>query len=91
MRAPKEDGGWPDNVVGPSGGDEHSWDGKRNDDPEGGFYAPRALSEADIEELIQDWARAAVRAVRAGVDVLEIHGAHGVSFPLAQCMTNVGG
>lgn len=66
-------------MVGPSGGDEHTWDGKRSDDPQGGFYAPRALSVSEIEQLVLDWANAAKRAIRAGVDVIEIHGAHGVS------------
>ncbi|EDU44443.1 NADPH dehydrogenase [Pyrenophora tritici-repentis Pt-1C-BFP] len=31
----------------------------------------------EIEELVRDWAAAAQRAVRAGVDVIEIHAAHG--------------
>lgn len=77
MRAPADEGGWPDNVVGPMGGDAHTWDGKPSTDPESGFYAPRALSEKDIEELVQDWAAAAKRAVQAGIDVIEIHAAHG--------------
>lgn len=77
VRATKDVGGWPDDVVGPSGGEEQTWDGKRSDDPEGGFYAPRAMSVPDIQQLVQDFSAAAKRAVRAGVDVLEIHGAHG--------------
>jgi 2,4-dienoyl-CoA reductase-like NADH-dependent reductase (Old Yellow Enzyme family) len=32
---------------------------------------------AEIEQLVQDWASAARRAVTAGIDVIEIHGAHG--------------
>ncbi|KAH7114308.1 hypothetical protein B0J11DRAFT_540645 [Dendryphion nanum] len=75
MRSTKEAGGWPENVVGPTEGD--SWDGKPLDDESGGFYPPRALSEQDIKELVQDWASAARRAVKAGVEVIEIHGAHG--------------
>ncbi|OAG13742.1 NADPH dehydrogenase [Alternaria alternata] len=31
----------------------------------------------EIGELVQDWAAAAQRAVKAGIDVIEIHGAHG--------------
>ena len=74
VRATKEIGGWPDNVVSASGGEDFTWDGKRSDDPDGGFYPPRELSLAEIQELVQDWASAAQRAVKAGVDVVEIHG-----------------
>jgi len=38
---------------------------------------PRALSEQEIEELADRYARAALRAQRAGYDAVEIHGAHG--------------
>ncbi|KAH6838718.1 NADPH dehydrogenase [Alternaria alternata] len=31
----------------------------------------------EIGDLVQDWAAAAQRAVKAGIDVIEIHGAHG--------------
>lgn len=79
VRATKDVFGWPDNVVGPSGGDSEIWDGKSVDDPSRGYWAPRELSLSDIKELVQDFGNAAARAVRAGVDVLEIHGAHGVS------------
>ncbi|RMD42993.1 hypothetical protein DV735_g2123, partial [Chaetothyriales sp. CBS 134920] len=75
MRASKEAGGWPDDVVGPTGGDV--WDGKSLDDPTGGYYPPRQLTEDDLKQLVEDWKSAAVRAVRAGVDVIEIHSAHG--------------
>lgn len=77
VRATKDTGGWPDNVVGPMGGEEWTWDGKSSTDEIGGFWAPRALSEAEIQELVQDWGRAAKRAVQAGIDVIEIHSAHG--------------
>jgi 2,4-dienoyl-CoA reductase-like NADH-dependent reductase (Old Yellow Enzyme family) len=77
IRASEAVGGWPDNVVGPMGGEEWTWDGKKLDDESGGFWAPRALSEEEIAEMVQDWAKAAVRAVQAGIDVIEIHGAHG--------------
>ena len=77
IRAEADVGGWPENVVGPMGGDEWTWDGKRSDDETGGFWAPRALSEEEIGQLVQDWASAALRAVKAGIDVIEIHGAHG--------------
>jgi 2,4-dienoyl-CoA reductase-like NADH-dependent reductase (Old Yellow Enzyme family) len=42
-----------------------------------GYPAPRALSESEIEDLIQAFIAAAKRALAAGFDVLEIHGAHG--------------
>jgi 2,4-dienoyl-CoA reductase-like NADH-dependent reductase (Old Yellow Enzyme family) len=77
MRAGEDVGGWPTDVVGPMGGEEWTWDGKSSTAADGGFWAPKALSEADIQQLVQDWASAAKRAVRAGIDVIEIHAAHG--------------
>ncbi|CEL02159.1 Putative NADH:flavin oxidoreductase/12-oxophytodienoate reductase [Aspergillus calidoustus] len=76
LRADKDQFGWPDDVVGPSGGIEHTWDGLGLK-PEGGYWPPRALTVAEIQELVGDWVRAAKRAVAAGVDVIEIHAAHG--------------
>ncbi|KAF2706928.1 NADH-dependent flavin oxidoreductase-like protein [Pleomassaria siparia CBS 279.74] len=76
-RAHADVGGWPTNVVGPMGGEEWTWDGKSSTDELGGFNAPRALSEPEIGELVADWASAAKRAVEAGIDVIEIHAAHG--------------
>lgn len=38
---------------------------------------PRAMTKADIREQIHAWGRAAQRALLAGFDVIEIHGAHG--------------
>jgi 2,4-dienoyl-CoA reductase-like NADH-dependent reductase (Old Yellow Enzyme family) len=38
---------------------------------------PRALTEAEIEELIQAFAEACSRAKQAGFDAAEIHSAHG--------------
>ncbi|CAO2650255.1 Nn.00g015470.m01.CDS01 [Neocucurbitaria sp. VM-36] len=77
VRADIDAGGWPENVVGPMGGEEWTWDEKKLDDENGGYWAPRALSEKEVGDLVQDWASAAERAVKAGVDVIEIHGAHG--------------
>lgn len=48
--------------VGPSDNDE--------------FHA-RAMSESEIEALIEDFVAAAVRAEKAGFDGVELHGAHG--------------
>jgi 2,4-dienoyl-CoA reductase-like NADH-dependent reductase (Old Yellow Enzyme family) len=42
-----------------------------------GYPAPRALTESDIDDLIVAFVNAAGRALAAGFDVLEIHGAHG--------------
>ncbi|CAH0048002.1 unnamed protein product [Clonostachys solani] len=59
-------GGWPNDVVAPSA------------IPFAGDYAtPKALTLGDIKQLVQGFADAARRAVEAGFDVIEIHGAHG--------------
>lgn len=73
-RATKEAGGWPDDVVGPMGGPGETWDGLNDDS---GYYPPRQLSVAEIQDLVKDWAASARRAVEAGIDVIEIHAAHG--------------
>jgi 2,4-dienoyl-CoA reductase-like NADH-dependent reductase (Old Yellow Enzyme family) len=44
---------------------------------EGISTVPRALTELEIEALAASYARAAMRAQRAGYDAVEIHGAHG--------------
>lgn len=75
-RALKEEGGWPDDVLGPSGGVEHSWDGKGLD-PAGGYHIPREMTEVEIQEVVSNYAKAAQRAVKAGIDIVEIHAAHG--------------
>ncbi|KAH3941684.1 hypothetical protein HBH70_196030 [Parastagonospora nodorum] len=77
LRAGADVGGWPGDVVGPMGGEEWAWDMKKQGDEECGYWAPRALSEGEVGELVEEWARAAERAVKAGVDVIEIHAAHG--------------
>lgn len=71
IKADESVGGWPANVVGPSGGDEHIWA------PGDQFWAPRELSTAEVEEIVQAFARSAELSAKAGVDVIEIHGAHG--------------
>ena len=58
-----DDGGWV--PVGPT------------DEPFPGLASPRAATTADIEGVIDAFAGAARRAVAAGVDAIEIHGAHG--------------
>ncbi|MFC2435123.1 MAG: NADH:flavin oxidoreductase/NADH oxidase, partial [Peptidiphaga sp.] len=42
-----------------------------------GMPTPEALDEAGIDRLVDAFAAAASRAVEAGVDVVELHGAHG--------------
>ena len=40
-------------------------------------YPPHALTHAEIQQVIQDFADAARRAVDAGFDLIELHAAHG--------------
>ena len=42
-----------------------------------GWPAPHALTEAEIGDLIEDYASAAQRALAAGYRIAEVHGAHG--------------
>lgn len=59
-------GGWPDEVVAPSPipyNEDHA--------------TPKELSIDDIEELKDSWRQAVKRALKAGVDIIEIHNAHG--------------
>ena len=60
---PASDGGWADGGPGTGAFD--------------GYAAPAAMTEAEIDGVIADFAAAAVRAVDAGFDTIEIHGAHG--------------
>ena len=58
-----DEGGWE--TVGPSA---VAFDG---------YAPPRAMTESDIAEVVQAFARAAVRSRTAGFDVAEVHAAHG--------------
>ena len=60
---PESDGGWT--TVGPS---PSAFDG---------YAEPAGMSGEQIDGVISDFAAAAVRAVDAGFDTVEIHGAHG--------------
>jgi len=57
--------------------------GQRPVDPSGKgrdpifFVKPRKMTEDDIHETIQSFGRAAKRAVEAGADGIQLHGAHG--------------
>ncbi|EFY93307.1 NADH-dependent flavin oxidoreductase-like protein [Metarhizium acridum CQMa 102] len=64
--AAEEHGGWPDQVVGPSAipfAEDHA--------------TPTELSVDDIRGLVKSFGETALRAVKAGFDLIEIHGAHG--------------
>ncbi|KKO97507.1 oxidoreductase [Trichoderma harzianum] len=64
--ATRDVGGWPDDVVAPSA------------IPLSEDYAqPKAMTIDEIKNLSKQFADAAVRAVRAGFDLIEIHGGHG--------------
>lgn len=62
----EEKGGWPNDVVGPS---DLPFDDKH--------AKPNVLTIPEIEAITQKFADAAVRADKAGIEVLEIHSAHG--------------
>lgn len=65
--ASKEHGGWEDNVWAPS--------------PirvaENAYAMPKEMTTENIQELLQAFKDSARRCVEAGVDTIEIHGAHG--------------
>lgn len=67
--APKDEGGWSDDVVGPDGGSAGQWD------PD--HAVPRELTTEEVEDIVELFKATAIRAVKAGFDVIEIHGAHG--------------
>lgn len=45
-----------------------------------GFEVPRALEDKEIEQIIQDFKAAAIRAHKAGMSGIEVHGANGYLF-----------
>lgn len=45
--------------------------------PGDAYKMPRALTTEEVKQMVEAYASAARRAVKAGVDMLEIHGAHG--------------
>jgi 2,4-dienoyl-CoA reductase-like NADH-dependent reductase (Old Yellow Enzyme family) len=63
----------------PADGDEKPWGavGPSAIAEKGGYPVPRELTVAEIEGIIEAFAAAARRALAAGFDILEIHGAHG--------------
>ncbi|ODU62955.1 MAG: hypothetical protein ABT05_06625 [Lautropia sp. SCN 66-9] len=42
-----------------------------------GYSVPHALTQSEIEQCLRDWEHAARRALCAGFEAIEIHGAHG--------------
>ena len=42
-----------------------------------GYPVPRALAEPEIGDIVESFAAAARRALAAGFDIIEVHGAHG--------------
>lgn len=64
--AEKASGGWPDDVWGPSA---IAW----ND----AHAMPKEMSLEDIEEFKGAFAASVRRAIEAGFDAVEVHGAHG--------------
>ncbi|KAJ1668822.1 hypothetical protein IW140_000111 [Coemansia sp. RSA 1813] len=60
-------GGWPDRVFGPSPVAFSSQ-----------FWTPKELNERQINEIQQAFVSAAVRADKAGFDVIDIHAAYGM-------------
>ncbi|UYW02526.1 NADH:flavin oxidoreductase/NADH oxidase [Flavobacterium agricola] len=62
--APEHENGWQ--TVAPSALAFHPSD-----------YTPKAVTESEITTLVDQFKQAAVRAVKAGFEIIEIHGAHG--------------
>ncbi|KAF9225694.1 FMN-linked oxidoreductase [Gyrodon lividus] len=66
MVATEQIGGWPNNVWGPSAVPFNE-----------NFPLPKELSKAQIKAVVVAFVEAAKRALKAGIDVIEIHNAHG--------------
>ncbi|KAJ1815003.1 hypothetical protein LPJ75_002530 [Coemansia sp. RSA 2598] len=66
QRATVEEGAWPDHVYGPSA---VPFDNSH--------YKPSEMTLEQIESVQEAFVDAAVRADKAGFDVVELHGAHG--------------
>lgn len=64
--ATTEQGGWPEDVVGPSAVPFHP-----------AFAQPKEISVEGIKKVVAAFVDAAKRSVAAGFDVIEIHSAHG--------------
>ncbi|KAI9262672.1 hypothetical protein BY458DRAFT_587898 [Sporodiniella umbellata] len=63
---PKSEGGWPEDIVAPSAipfSEE--------------YPTPKELTITEMKEVTQKWVDAAIRADKAGIEVLELHNAYG--------------
>jgi anthraniloyl-CoA monooxygenase len=77
--------------AGRKGGTRLMWDGMDQPLPDGGWpvisasaipytvenETPRAMDRADMDRVVEEFRRAAVRGERCGFDMLELHCAHG--------------
>jgi 2,4-dienoyl-CoA reductase-like NADH-dependent reductase (Old Yellow Enzyme family) len=61
--------GWPETVFGPSSVAFNS-----------SYCTPKSMTKPQIREVIAAFADSARRAVKAGYDLIELHGAHGKSL-----------
>ncbi|CCM05979.1 uncharacterized protein FIBRA_08220 [Fibroporia radiculosa] len=76
LAASEIDGGWPDNVFGPSAIQYNE-----------GFPHPQELTKAGIKGVVRAFVDAARRSLKAGFDVIEVHAAHG--FLLNEFLTPI--
>ncbi|HET7158205.1 MAG TPA: oxidoreductase, partial [Burkholderiales bacterium] len=51
------------------------------------YAVPREMTKDDIREIAQAWGQGARRALEAGFDIVEIHGAHG--YLIHQFLSNI--
>ncbi|KAG0695488.1 hypothetical protein DFH29DRAFT_955110 [Suillus ampliporus] len=66
LAATESIGGWPDNVWGPSTAPYHDT-----------FPVPKELSKVQIQAVVVAFVESAKRALKAGIDIIEIHNTHG--------------
>jgi len=70
--------GFADEPQGSVGADDGGWETVSSSaDPFPGYAVPRAMSLDDIAAVVAAFGEAARRAVEAGFDTVELHGAHG--------------
>ncbi|KAG0283972.1 hypothetical protein BGZ98_006087, partial [Dissophora globulifera] len=67
--SPPESVYWRDDTVAPTGGKEFRMSS--------GHVVPRELTVEEIHQIVKAFGEGAVRAAKAGLDTVEIHGAHG--------------